>query len=144
MTRVVDMTGQAHGRLTVLERAGSDRAGALWRCRCTCGAETIARGHHLRSGRIASCGCLNVETLRKPDDLITYNSAHYRVKRAKGYPSSHACEHCGRRAQHWALRREAPVTYEGDDGKGNRCAYSGDPADYFPLCATCHRRYDRP
>jgi hypothetical protein len=144
MTRLTDLSGQVFGRLTVLDQADSDRAGARWRCMCTCGAETVARGLHLRNGRIASCGCLMRETLRKPDDQITYNSAHYRVKRAKGYPSEHSCEHCGGRAAHWALRREAPVTHEGDDGKGSRCAYSGDPADYFALCATCHRRYDRP
>jgi hypothetical protein len=138
------MIGQVHGRLTVTGRATSDKAGARWRCRCECGQDTIVRGLHLRNGAIASCGCLNRETLRKPDGQITYNSAHYRVKRAKGYPSQHACAHCGAPAAHWALRAEAPVTHVGDDGRGTPVRYSGNPDDYFPLCAVCHRRYDRP
>lgn len=137
------MTGQTFGRLTVTAKAERDKAGARWRCLCSCGQETTARGAHLRNGRIASCGCLMRETLRKPDAEITYSSAHYRVKRAKGYPSSYPCAHCGQGAVHWALRHEAPVTHEGADHKGTVMRYSGDPADYMPLCAVCHRRYDR-
>ncbi|MCB7318609.1 hypothetical protein [Lacrimispora sp. 210928-DFI.3.58] len=52
-----DLTGQSFGRLTVVEeekRAGNHR---YWRCRCTCGNETVVEESHLKSGHTKSCGC---------------------------------------------------------------------------------------
>lgn len=57
MTRLIDITGQTFGRLTVLERAGSRDRKALWRCRCSCGQDAIVIGKLLRSGHTKSCGC---------------------------------------------------------------------------------------
>lgn len=35
--KVRDLTGQTFGKLTVIERAGSDKHGnALWKCQCNC------------------------------------------------------------------------------------------------------------
>ena len=57
--RVIDLTGQKFGRLTVLERAGSDkRKRALWLCECECGNKIIATGSHLITGHTKSCGCI--------------------------------------------------------------------------------------
>lgn len=40
MSRLIDLTGQRFGRLTVIERAGSDiRKQALWMCVCDCGTK---------------------------------------------------------------------------------------------------------
>lgn len=51
------MIGQKFGKLTVLERAGSDKQRcALWRCWCDCGNVTIVRGANLRNGHTQSCG----------------------------------------------------------------------------------------
>ena len=53
-----DLTGMNFGRLTVIERRGSDKQGkALWLCKCECGNEVIVRSNHLRSGNTTSCGC---------------------------------------------------------------------------------------
>jgi hypothetical protein len=143
MVRPLELAGQTFGRLTVLGRAGNDGAMSAWLCVCTCGQEKRVRGGHLRSGATSSCGCLNRETLRKPDDQITYNSAHYRVKRAKGYPSTFPCvDGCGQQAAEWSLRQDAPVTHVGDDGHGRPTRYSGDPNDYEPRCRKCHKAYD--
>ncbi len=61
---VIDMIGRRSGRLLVVSRAGSGQKGlALWLCRCDCGAEMVAVGSHLRSGRTDSCGCLKRERL---------------------------------------------------------------------------------
>ena len=55
-----DLTGRRYGRLTVIERRGSDKRGnALWLCRCDCGNEIIVRGDSLRSENTMSCGCYN-------------------------------------------------------------------------------------
>lgn len=60
--KVKDITGQRFGRLTVLEFAEFDRHGtAMWRVRCDCGTEFVARGTHIRSGMTRSCGCIRKE-----------------------------------------------------------------------------------
>ena len=58
------MIGQQFSRLTVVAEAGSDKKrNRLWRCRCSCGAETITAGYRLRKGETRSCGCLQRETV---------------------------------------------------------------------------------
>jgi hypothetical protein len=55
--RVKDLTGQVFGRLTVVERAGSNQHGrALWRCRCDCGNEVVVLGNSLLTSRTQACG----------------------------------------------------------------------------------------
>lgn len=62
MSKLIDLTGQRFGRLTVLERAKNDKLGrARWLCRCDCGKEKIVSGTNLRSGQTRSCGCLSKE-----------------------------------------------------------------------------------
>ena len=55
----IDETGNRYGMLTV-ERLydHNDGVGAVWICRCDCGAEVAIRGISLRSGNNRSCGCL--------------------------------------------------------------------------------------
>ena len=58
----IDITGQAFGRITVIERAPSSSAWlAMWHCRCACGTLRIISGSSLRRGLSKSCGCLNRE-----------------------------------------------------------------------------------
>jgi hypothetical protein len=55
----VDTTGQRFSRLTVIERAGTDKHGnATWLCVCDRGKSTVVRGDLLRSGHTQSCRCL--------------------------------------------------------------------------------------
>lgn len=59
MTKVIDISGQVFGKLTVLKREGSDKEGkALWLCKCECGKETLTTGKRLRKGTTKSCGCI--------------------------------------------------------------------------------------
>jgi hypothetical protein len=66
----IDLTGRKFGRLTVLAlhperyRYGKQTV-PRWLCRCDCGAETVVRGYHLRSGNTASCGCARIEKLKR-------------------------------------------------------------------------------
>lgn len=62
---LIDLNGIQFGRLTVIEKAGHSGGKALWRCHCSCGAEKIVRGVHLRSGRQVSCGCHKAEAARQ-------------------------------------------------------------------------------
>lgn len=59
---LVNLTGKFFGRLTVLERAGSNKQGAsLWVCKCACGQEAVVRSDSLQSEHTKSCGCLQIE-----------------------------------------------------------------------------------
>lgn len=68
MGKLIDLTGQRFGRLTVIRRAPPEGyrtdTSALWVCRCDCGNEKIISGMMLRNGRTRSCGCLRSDLLR--------------------------------------------------------------------------------
>jgi hypothetical protein len=67
MGRIINLTGQKFGRLTILEyvgRGGKSRH-ALWRCLCDCGIEKILSSNELRTGNTVSCGCFRQEILEK-------------------------------------------------------------------------------
>lgn len=61
MGKLIDLTGQRFGRLTVLERAWSRKGQLFWRCKCDCGRICDVQGSSLRNGRTKSCGCLHDE-----------------------------------------------------------------------------------
>lgn len=60
---VKDLTGQIFGRLTVIGRAPRPshwkNTRAFWQCLCECGNNVALSSHDIRSGHIASCGCLS-------------------------------------------------------------------------------------
>lgn len=66
MSKLIDLTGQRFGRLTVVERIPKTNncTNARWRCLCDCGKETTVRGTTLRRGESQSCGCLSLELKR--------------------------------------------------------------------------------
>lgn len=54
----IDLTGQIFGNLVVLKYSGPHKkGGSNWRCRCSCGKETIVRATRLKNGMTKSCGC---------------------------------------------------------------------------------------
>lgn len=56
--RLIDLTGQTFGKLTVIGRDESRKGvEARWRCACICGGSTTTTGSNLRRGRTTSCGC---------------------------------------------------------------------------------------
>lgn len=63
MSKLIDLTGQRFGRLTVLERSPVDRkAGhAMWLCQCDCGKVCVTDSYALRHGLTKSCGCRMTE-----------------------------------------------------------------------------------
>jgi len=56
-----------------------------------------------------------------------YHKNHREVRKARGPAWNHNCEHCGKRAQTWAMKHES-------DGS--------QPDDYMALCWPCHAKYD--
>lgn len=63
MGRLIDLTGQRFGRLTVLGRDLSKTGDAVfWNCKCDCGSIKSIVGSNLRYGHTQSCGCLREAT----------------------------------------------------------------------------------
>ena len=56
MSKVIDLTGQRFGQLTVIEKAKEKGRNTRWICKCDCGNECIVRADHLKSGNTKSCG----------------------------------------------------------------------------------------
>lgn len=62
MSRMIDLTGQVFGRLTVIKLAPKSKAGNIkWECKCECGNVFYVHGSMLRRGGSNSCGCLSIE-----------------------------------------------------------------------------------
>ena len=58
MSKMLDLTGQHFGLLTVVARAENDiRGQTRWFCQCDCGKTKIIAGNSLRRGVSRSCGC---------------------------------------------------------------------------------------
>lgn len=56
--RLLDLTGQQFGRLTVIRRDGTAKNGnATWLCKCNCGNLVTVDNYRLRHGITVSCGC---------------------------------------------------------------------------------------
>lgn len=66
--KVVDLTGQVFGRLTVLELDHVKRSTRNWKCQCSCGNITVVRESNLLHEITKSCGCLKKET-KKHDEV---------------------------------------------------------------------------
>lgn len=59
--RFDNLVGKKFGRLTVLELVGKEGYNYIWKCQCECGDFKFVKSNDLRSGHIASCGCLRRE-----------------------------------------------------------------------------------
>ena len=66
MGKMIDITGQIFGKLTVIENAGKlDGRRYFWKCQCECGNLIVKPGASLRSGNTKSCGCGKYDGLKK-------------------------------------------------------------------------------
>lgn len=65
MPKLIDLTGQEFGRLTVLAEVEKGRWGRRWLCECDCdcGTKAIVYGGNLRTGNTQSCGCLQARAV---------------------------------------------------------------------------------
>lgn len=62
----LDLTGKRFGRLVVLEESViGEKERSHWICQCDCGKIITVRGTALTSGNTKSCGCLNLDNIKK-------------------------------------------------------------------------------
>lgn len=83
MGKLIDLSGQRFGRLTVVERAGTKvtpcgSKRTLWLCKCDCGNTTITATQELKKGDTKSCGCYQ-------RDRISEVSTTHGMRRTKLY-----------------------------------------------------------
>lgn len=84
MGKLIDLTGQRFGRLTVIERVENDLCGQVkWHCKCDCGEETDVQSNSLRNGRVRSCGCLLRE---KAAEQCRISFATHHLRHSRLYP----------------------------------------------------------
>jgi len=62
MSKLIDLTGQRFGRLTVLARdPATHKCSSYWICICDCGNRSSVSSQSLRNGVTTSCGCYQRE-----------------------------------------------------------------------------------
>ena len=65
MGKLIDLTGQKFGRLTVLYRSKNPKYKIpYWTCKCDCGNIVNVRSQSLRSGETKSCGCYKLDLFK--------------------------------------------------------------------------------
>ena len=65
MPKLIDLTNQQFGKLTVIKKVTNQNNKVTWECKCQCGKVITRQTSSLRSGRTLSCGCLKDEKHRK-------------------------------------------------------------------------------
>ena len=77
--KLIDLTGQVFGRLTVLQRAKTVNKRTMWTCKCECGNEITAEAYNLKTGHTQSCGCFQKEATSAASK--THGKKHTRLYR---------------------------------------------------------------
>lgn len=75
--RLIDLTGQRRGSITVVQRHGTRSGNSVWLCRCDCGTERAFPSTSLKSD-VISCGCRARDNWRR---LRPYEALYRRMKR---------------------------------------------------------------
>jgi len=88
--KIIDLTNQTFGRLTVIKRADDyinpkGKSIIMWLCQCNCDlkSEVIVSGGHLKSENTQSCGCLQKE--RNYEAKKKYNTYDLNKEYGIGY-----------------------------------------------------------
>lgn len=67
MSKLIDLTNQKFGKLTVLHKDTEriTKNGSYWVCQCECGKIKSIKSSSLRRGEILSCGCLRNQRVQE-------------------------------------------------------------------------------
>ena len=144
-----EMVGQKFGRLTVIERVGSNKGGdATWLCACECGNETVVTGANLRSGGTRSCGCSSFLPEGEASFNQIFSSMKHGAKRRKHEwqltkeqmrtLTQQPCHYCGAEPNqgNYSSARNGVYLYNGLDRVNNDLGYIID--NVVPCCGTCN------
>lgn len=84
MGKLIDLTGQKFGTLTVIERDTTKKDAVYWKCKCDCGRERTVLGATLREGKATSCGHYPCKNACRRLDLTGKQFGRWTVKEYKG------------------------------------------------------------
>lgn len=74
--KVIDLTGQKFGRLTVICRTENVKGKAAWKCKCSCGNKLVVSSNNLRRHNTLSCGCYHKEQTSKASKKLGMSRTH--------------------------------------------------------------------
>lgn len=74
MSKLIDLSGQRFGRLTVVARAENIGKQTAWLCKCDCGQSVVVMGLNLKRSNTRSCGCLWKDKV--PQTNMEINTRH--------------------------------------------------------------------
>lgn len=114
--KLIDMTGKAFGRLTVISRAEdrvtpSGRKITRWLCSCACGEQSVVYSGSLSRGLTKSCGCYSREKLVEHGKKV--NLKHGQNHKGKPTPEYQAWQSMISRCERLTARG-----YENYGGRG--------------------------
>lgn len=100
MAKLIDLTGQVFGKLTVISKDNNKTGhGAYWICKCECGNIKSIKGQSLREGKISHCGCSKIQQekidttslIGKKFGRLTVIARDLQAPRGHGYSSRWIC-----------------------------------------------------
>ncbi|MBQ8765383.1 MAG: AP2 domain-containing protein [Clostridia bacterium] len=109
MGKMIDLTNQKFGRLTVIGPAPRPKSvkdkSQFWLVVCDCGNQKIVDGHNLRSGNTKSCGCSKIRRVRRIKEAHQTHGmsktklyrTHHNMKQRCGNPNHNRYEYYGAR-----------------------------------------------
>lgn len=148
-SRIIDLTGQRFGRLTVLSLSHVN-VFAYWNCICSCGTKLVACSTRLKRKKrknIQSCGCVCSEQT----GMRAITTSYRKMAIARGYPFLLSieqvekivlspCGYCGglpANKKKTKNRNEIyHIIYNGIDRLDNSLGYT--PENVIPCCKWCN------
>lgn len=136
MPKLIDLTGQTFGELTVTEKAPSKKGHVYWYCECSCGTKNYeVQGTHLKNGKILRCPqCREKNRTRKNRTQKRYPEKKCEICGKSFIPNNIVRKYCydcspagSRRTRGSAITairraiKKQLVSYKG--GKCERCGY---------------------
>jgi hypothetical protein len=156
--KIIDLTGQKFGKLTVIERKYlSNKWGRIiWLCKCDCGKEKIIYGYNLVREHTKSCGCLQKErTIENRRFSLGFASmrqtikAYKRSAKIRGYSfelteeqftkiTQKDCHYCGAKPNNKTEQKGyfGNYIYNGIDRVDNNRGYTLENS--VPCCKRCN------
>lgn len=121
--KMVDITGQTFGKLTVIECVGKlDGRRYSWKCQCECGNIVIKEGGAIRSGNTKSCGCGKYDGFKKHNQQQTINTI---IENGTRFGKLTVIENLGYKPQYQGASKNR-MWYKCQCECGNICEVSGN------------------